>query len=82
MSAVEGRLAQHQAQQAQQHSNLIDQACQRWNKAYAQDDPSLAVDGKTMCHAHDEHGQQTHIMSVVGHQTGVCHTQKKSVPCR
>ena len=59
----------------------LDQACQQWNKAYAQDDPSLAVDGKTMRNAHDEHGQQTHIMSVVGHQTGVCHTQKKSAPC-
>lgn len=54
----------------------LDQACQQWNKAYAQDDPSLAVDGKTMCNAHDEHGQQTHIMSAVGHQTGVCYTQK------
>jgi hypothetical protein len=59
----------------------VDQACQRWNEAYARDDPSLAVDGKTMCNALDEHGRQTHIMSVVGHQTGVCHAQKKSVPC-
>ena len=59
----------------------LDQACQQWNKAHAQDDPSLAVDGKTMRNAHDEHGQQAHIMSVVGHQSGVCHTQKKSAPC-
>ncbi len=54
----------------------LDQACQRWNKAYAQEDSSLAVDGKTMCNAQDDQGQQTHIMSVVGHQTGICHTQK------
>lgn len=59
----------------------LDQACQRWNQAYAQDDSSLAVDGKTMCNAKDEDGQQTHIMSVVGHQTARCHTQKKSAPC-
>lgn len=59
----------------------VDRACQRWNEAYARDDPSLAVDGKTMCHAQDEHGRQTHIMSVVGHETSVCHAQKKSGPC-
>ena len=59
----------------------VDRACQRWNEAYARDDPSLAVDGKTMCNAQDEQGRQTHIMSVIGHQTGVCHAQKKSAPC-
>ena len=36
----------------------------------------VAIDGKTMRSAIDEAGWQTHIMSGVGHQTDVCHTQK------
>jgi hypothetical protein len=59
----------------------LDEACQQWNKMYARDDQSLSVDGKTMCNAKDEQGQQTHILSVVGHETGTCHTQKKSALC-
>jgi len=59
----------------------LDEACQQWNKIYARDDKSLSVDGKTMCNAKDEQGEQTHILSVVGHETGACHTQKKSAPC-
>ena len=60
---------------------LLDRALQRWNHAYAQDDPSLGIDGKTMCNAIDDQGYQAHIMSVVGHQSNTCYTQKKSVPC-
>jgi hypothetical protein len=60
----------------------LDAALQRWNEAYGQDDESLAIDGKTMRNAIDEAGQQTHIMSVVGHQSNACYTQKKSVPFR
>ena len=48
-----------------------------WNKAYAQDDESLAIDGKVMCNALDEKGRQTQIMSAVGHNTGICYAQKK-----
>jgi hypothetical protein len=59
----------------------LDEACQQWNKSYARDDKSLSVDGKTMRNAKDEQGAQTHIMSVVGHETGTCHTQKKSAHC-
>lgn len=55
----------------------LDRALQRWNEAYAGCDESLAIDGKTMCNAIDEQGHQTHIMSAVGHQTKICHTQKK-----
>lgn len=55
----------------------LDQALQSWNQTYAQDDESLAIDGKTMCNAIDDQGQ-THIMSVIGHQTKTCYTQKKS----
>ena len=60
---------------------LLDRALQQWNAAFGQQDHSLAIDGKTMCNAIDEHGQQTHIMSAVGHETALCYTQKKSAPC-
>ena len=59
----------------------LDQALRRWNQLYAEKDESLAIDGKTMCNALDDQGQQTHIMGVVGHQTKICHTQKKWAPC-
>lgn len=57
----------------------LDRALQGWNAQFAEDDEGLAIDGKTMCNAIDEDGRQTHILGVVGHQTGTCHTQKKSV---
>lgn len=59
----------------------LDRALQRWNADHGQADPTLAIDGKVMCHAIDEHGRQTHIMSVIGHETAICYTQKKSAPC-
>ena len=61
--------------------DALDRALQRWNVDYGQTDESLAIDGKTMCNAIDEDGRQTHIMSVVGHKTAQCYTQKKSAPC-
>jgi hypothetical protein len=60
---------------------LLDRALQQWNAAFGQEDQSLAIDGKTMCNAINADGQQTHIMSAVGHETALCYTQKKSVPC-
>ncbi len=60
----------------------LDRALQGWNATYAQEDESLAIDGKTMCNAIDDQGHQTQIMSVVGHHTKICYTQKKSAPCR
>jgi hypothetical protein len=60
----------------------LDRALQRWNEVYAGEDESLAIDGKTMCNALDDHGYQTHVMSVIGHETKHCHTQKKSALCR
>ncbi len=60
----------------------LDRALQRWNEVHGEADESLAIDGKTMCNAIDEQGRQTHIMSVVGHQTNSCYTQKKSAPYR
>jgi len=59
----------------------LDRALQRWNQAYGKEDQSLAIDGKTMRNAVDEQGHQTHIMSVVGHQSKASYTQKKSAPC-
>ena len=59
----------------------LDCALRRWNETYAPQDDSLAIDGKTMCNALDEEGRPTHVMSVVGHQTQTCYTQKKSAPC-
>ena len=59
----------------------LDRALQRWNQTYGKEDQSLAIDGKTMRNAIDEEGLQTHIMSVVGHQSQASYTQKKSVPC-
>ena len=59
----------------------LDRALQRWNETYGEKDQSLAIDGKTMCNALDEDGFQTHIISVVGHETKTCYAQKKSVLC-
>lgn len=58
----------------------LDRALQAWNPAWGMHDEALAVDGKTMKNARDEAGQQTHILSVVGHDSKICHTQKKSAP--
>ena len=59
----------------------LDQALRAWNAQFAAEDEGLAIDGKTLGNAIDEEGRQTHILGVVGHQTGRCHTQKKSAPC-
>lgn len=56
----------------------LDTALQKWNAVFGQEDQSLAIDGKTMGNAIDEQGQQTHIMSVIGHESAQCYTQKKS----
>jgi hypothetical protein len=55
----------------------LDHALQHWNETCGAEDKSLAIDGKTMCNAIDEEGSRTHIMSVVGHESKVCYTQKK-----
>lgn len=55
----------------------LDRALRRWNELHAGEDASLAIDGKTRCNARDEQGHPTQVMSVVGHQTQICYTQKK-----
>lgn len=52
---------------------------QLWNKIYGEEDESLAIDGKVMCNAIDKNGKQTHIMSVIRHNSKCCYTQKKQV---
>ena len=58
----------------------LDLALNACNQAWGVQDDALAIDGKTMKNATDEAGHQTHIMSVVGHSSKTCHTQKKSAP--
>jgi hypothetical protein len=60
---------------------FLDQALQGWNAQYAAEDEGLAIDGKTMCNALDEEGRQTHILGALGHDSKICHTQKKSPLC-
>jgi hypothetical protein len=59
----------------------LDRALQAWNAQYGADDEGLAIDGKTMSNAIDEEGRQVHILSVVGHETNACYTQKQLAPC-
>jgi len=58
----------------------LDRALNRWNEAHGRQDESLAIDGKTMCNAIAADGQ-AHIMSVIGHETKTCYTQKKWGSC-
>jgi hypothetical protein len=53
----------------------------RWNEAYAGEDESLAIEGKTLCNALDAEGRPTHVMSVIGHHTQTCYRQKKWALC-
>ena len=59
----------------------LDQALATWNQARGAQDDALAIDGKTMKNAVDEAGNQAHILSVVGHESQICHAQKKSAAC-
>jgi len=61
--------------------DALDRALKAWNEAWGKTDGALAIDGKTMKNATDAAGAQTHIMSVIGHDSNICYTQKKSVPC-
>ena len=60
----------------------LDGALQLCNQASGQHDTTLAIEGKTMCNALDQNRHQTHVMSVVGHQSKSCYSQKKSAPCQ
>ena len=55
----------------------LDRALNKWNQALGTPNEALAMDGKTMKNALDEEGRQTHVMSVVGHESKHCYAQKK-----
>lgn len=63
-------------------SDSLDQALRLWNAVHGDHDSCLVIDGKTMCNAIDKGSRQIHIMSVVGHDTKICYTQKKSAVYR
>ena len=56
----------------------LDRALGAWNALWSHRDRSLAIDGKTLRGATDEHGSQVHVMSAVGHESRAAYTQKKS----
>ena len=58
-------------------ADQLNKSFQLWNEKYAEEDETLAIDGKTMKAAIDGNGKQIHIMSAVGHKTKACYTQKK-----
>lgn len=60
----------------------LDRALNTWNQAWAAQDEALAIDGKTMKNAVDAAGDQVHIISAIGYESGRCHAQKKSAACR
>ncbi|MDP3481994.1 MAG: DUF4338 domain-containing protein [Sulfuricella sp.] len=62
-------------------AGALDQALANWNRAWGARDTALAMDGKTMKNAIDAVGAQTHIMSLVGHDSAICHAQKKWAVC-
>jgi hypothetical protein len=55
---------------------VLDEALRQWSARYATEDESLAIDGQTMRNAINNDDKQTHIMSVIGHQSLGCYTQK------
>ena len=59
----------------------LDWVLQGWNAQMTSNDEGLALDGKAMRNALDARGDQTQILSGVGHQTQRGHTPKKSAPC-
>ena len=61
---------------------VLDQALNAWSQSWGSPDEALAMDGKTMKNALDQAGHQTHIMSVIGHDSKRCYAQKKSARCR
>jgi hypothetical protein len=58
----------------------LDRALNVWNQAWGAQDDALALDGKTMKNALDKAGEQTHILSLVGHDSKRAYAQKKWAP--
>ena len=55
---------------------------QRWHQQHGGDDVALAIDGKTLRNAIDEHGTQVHVMSVVRSAWGLRHRHSASTRSR
>ncbi len=55
----------------------LDAGLNTWNRAWGVKDDALAMDGKIMKNARDEHGRQAHILSIVGQDSKHCYAQKK-----
>ena len=55
----------------------LDSALRAWTAANGGPDSALAIDGKTMCGAVDGDGQQTHVLGIVGHDSGGHYGKKK-----
>lgn len=54
----------------------LERALHNWSAQFAPQDRTLALDGKTMRNAIDDSGAHTHLMSVIGHETGACYAKK------
>jgi hypothetical protein len=59
--------------------DALDRGLQAWHAAQLRPDEAVAMDGKTMKGALDATGAQTHIVSLIGHESGHCVAQKKLV---
>lgn len=57
--------------------DTLDRGLQMWHAAQLEPDEALAMDGKTMKGAVDTQGKQTHIISLIGHDSKQCAAQKK-----
>jgi hypothetical protein len=60
--------------------DALDQEITQWCQTWGIVDEALALDGKTMKNAVDESGRQTHILSVVGHDSRSSYAKKKWEP--
>ncbi|MFU3625524.1 Druantia anti-phage system protein DruA [Pseudomonas aeruginosa] len=57
----------------------LERGLAAWQAAQLAPDEALAMDGKTMKGAVDASGAQTHILSLIGHESKCCAAPKKSV---
>ncbi|EAR22051.1 transposase family protein [Nitrococcus mobilis] len=56
----------------------LDRRLQAWQAAQLNSEEALAMDGKIMKGGVDHTGAQTHIVSLIGHESKHCVAQKKS----
>lgn len=61
--------------------DAVNAAFAAWQQAWGIQDEPLAIDGKTMKGAINAESRQTHMLSLVGHDSEHCYAQTKSAPC-